>query len=280
MTILAQHWLERRRTSQIDFWVSTRLGVPIDLPGQDIPDLDTLAERFVFADDLAMLGADLNESGQLPTHIVYETVRMPCPCVWLEWKVEDFVKGMRVGVLLEKHPHAETVTWAVIASLKDSPAELLSTGRIDALPFPKGERPSISVAWTAMNGYQPQQDAACYVAEALVGMFLVQQPKIFEEELYSADAKLQRARAKRQKPPLIEYRKIHLKIGSVSKRSLDRPSGGGSGEAVGKRRYHRVLGHFRIYGRGTAAARPVWIEPHFRGDPALGVLIREREVSR
>lgn len=27
MTILAQHWLENRRPSKIDFWISTRLGV-------------------------------------------------------------------------------------------------------------------------------------------------------------------------------------------------------------------------------------------------------------
>jgi len=39
------------------------------------------------------------------------------------------------------------------------------------------------------------------------------------------------------------------------------------------------MGHFRHY-INTDNPRTIWIEPHYRGDPSLGVTFTERDVMR
>lgn len=123
------------------------------------------------------------------------------------------------------------------------------------------------------------------VAEVLFGIFLLTQPKVYSDEPVIHRPQLVKHRAKHGKPPLLEYRRLRLHIGQTVKRQEARrrtlgPSiGTESDEAIRHRQYHKVMGHFRHY-LHAKPPRTVWIEPHYRGDPKLGVRFNERHVTR
>jgi hypothetical protein len=77
---------------------------------------------------------------------------------------------------------------------------------------------------------------------------------------------------------------VHVHIGKgrkvYTRPSVDTARTTTESEAdIQHRRYHKVMGHFRHYMKHDPAYT-VWIEPHYRGDPSLGVTFIEREVTR
>lgn len=133
-------------------------------------------------------------------------------------------------------------------------------------------------------------NSLCWVITELVfGIFLITQPRVYDMEHHVPSAKLQKARKRSGKRPLLEYKRITLRIGkTATKHYVVRPGTGEridtsqdteSDAAIQHRRYHKVMGHFRHYLKGSNP-HTVWIEPHYRGDPALGVTFTERDVMR
>lgn len=294
MTILAQTFLERRIASKYDPWILARLGLPNAAnPLLAAAQYEGAAERIVFVDALDELAIELHETGQITRTVVYETVRMPCECVWIEWTLSDRGNGpQKVGVLLDRDDTGD-IAFAVVSHSTREPSAVgvCMVGALRPLPWPmNGEDYNcIKLTWSVTGGGLSNDEraraASLIVVDALYGLFLVQQPRVIEEEAVEHGPKLQRARAKAGKHPLVEYRRVKVTIGGETRRRA-LSAAGASPHAAGddpdraRRRYHRVLGHFRIYGRGTDAPRATWIAPHFRGDPALGVLIRERDVHK
>jgi len=122
----------------------------------------------------------------------------------------------------------------------------------------------------------------------IFGIFLVTQPRVYSDEQIRWKASHRAARVARNKPPLLEYRRIRLHICKPRKHYGERPtatitsrsfSDTDSIEAVQHRRYHKVMGHFRHY-INHDPPHTTWIEPHYRGDPSLGVTFTERDVTR
>ena len=88
--------------------------------------------------------------------------------------------------------------------------------------------------------------------------------EVAEKETVRADAKLNRAREKRGKPPLLDYHVIRL---SRRERAAPLPRDDDGERKHRSPRLHFVRGHWRHYD-----SHKTWIKWHLRGDPDLGFI--------
>jgi hypothetical protein len=123
------------------------------------------------------------------------------------------------------------------------------------------------------------------LCELIFGIFLVTHPKVYSVEEVKYKPSHKRARILKGKPPLLEYRRIRMHIGKGKKVYSNRPAIDTrttdieDAASVQHRRYHKVMGHFRHYLKHDPP-HTTWIEPHYRGDPAIGVTFTERDVMK
>ncbi len=315
MTTLAQTFLENRDgvETQWDFWLKMKLGIvdPSIVPDyhkHEIPPagetpIDLTAQRFVFNECLDDLYSLSTEQLKLTTQLLLESVHLPHKSTWIEWtaaKTPRFKQSLKIGVLFDTreddavqkaptgHFTKSKVAIAMVAG-DGGRAGCYHVGAIDDLPFPVGRTHAVKLGWTADAPYdgtpaqkrQSQEDDFVYVVVvALFGLFLLQQPKIVNVKDVIWDGKLQKARLKKNKLPLLEYQKVNVLIGKPETRY--RNSGRSSNEksdGVSHRKYHFVDGHFRTFHRGTEKQRVTWVDTYPRGDPKLGVIFKERHIK-
>ena len=85
----------------------------------------------------------------------------------------------------------------------------------------------------------------------------------------------QRRAAKRAKKPcLISHNQVTLTFPKP-----DRPESGESHAEHSLRRHHAVIGHFRALTKGREEPKLTWVQPHFRGDPRMGVVVNTRTIN-
>jgi len=310
--MLAQDWLYGHRVATpYDARVERHLKLPTEFnKHSSLAVLNLLAERIVFTDDVPSLLYDMNDNRQLTFEGVLGSAKLPYDCFWIEYNTmigmgtdEPDLDHCSYGALIQRIGSIG-VRMYIIIGLKWNDADMISTLAyvVDFDKWPPIE-PSVkhggrmaltfSVAY-AFNyerimrgkGTAATADLGSVVNELIFGIFLVTQPKVYSDEQVKWKASHKRARIERNKPPLLEYRKIRLHICKPSKHYTTRPTGIGgdsvdteSAAAVQHRRYHKVMGHFRHY-VNHEPPHTVWIEPHYRGDPALGVTFTERDVTR
>jgi len=270
MTILAQLWLQEHKPTSFDFWLEDKLRLPETV--KDIVGVHRVAERVVFSDTISDVLADMLDAGQIDIKTILTTTRMPAAAIWVEWPEG----ALRVGALFDCAPNGRIAVIVVAGGERQTPG-IIFAGTLDALPM-EAQSPAIHLGYVA-----PKISAEyfeCALVEALCGLFFLEQPRLISSEPVSWGAKLQRAREKRGTIPLLEYRRITIKIWAEKKAG----HGGaaialGSTVAGGRRPYHQVTGHFRVIRRETPDVRAIWIDPFFRGDPAVGVLLRERTLA-
>jgi len=312
--MLAQDWLygDRVRT-QLDARVERHLKLPTEFNKHStIAVLNTLAERIVFTDDVPTILYDMHDNRQLSFDGMLSSVKLPYDCFWIEYNTmvgmgdgSDGLENSSYGALIQRIG-TEAVRMYVIIGLKWSNSPMLSTLAyvIEFNTWPPivksakhGDRKVLTFEVVYAFNYdtlvvnkhrQTVSDLGSVVNELLFGIFLVTQPRVYSDETIKWKASHKRARVARNKPPLLEYRRIRLHIAKPRRHYEQRPAiehthsdtgGTESPEAVQHRRYHKVMGHFRHY-INHEPPHTVWIEPHYRGDPSLGVTFTERDVSR
>lgn len=97
-------------------------------------------------------------------------------------------------------------------------------------------------------------------------------------DIHEPSAALQRARARRGKPPLVTYRTLRVTLPHSRRSETPNPCVRGEGVALHLRR-----GHFKTYGE----ARPLlgrhtgtyWWQPSVRGDATRGVVVKDYELA-
>lgn len=319
--MLAQSWLYgRRMTSPHDHVVVKHLKLPDQFnPHSSVAVLNTLAERIVFTDDVPSLLYEMHDNHQLTYEGMLTSAKLPFDNFWIEYKsvlgIGDVyeVKRAEYGALVVRMPNGNVRFYVIIGT------DFHDLGSISSLAYvidfdhwpPRmvsgvaKDRPQIKalqfwVVYAHNRKYIESEDEDAkntlggIVTELIFGIFLVTQPKVYSDEKVEWQPRKQAARRKHGKPPLLEYRRIRLRIckpmkrynaserATASTRGIYMPSNEPdteSSDAVQHRRYHKVMGHFRHYNRHDPAYS-VWIEPHYRGDPALGITFTERDVTR
>ena len=312
--MLAQQWLYGDRVSSpYDGYLQSRLELPDKFnPHSTVAILNKLAERIVFTDDVPTILYDMYENKQLTFAGMLSSARLPYDCFWIEYnsvtglgEAADEISHASYGALVQRI-NADQVRMIIVTGLHyhnaDGPISTITHVIVfDEWPptldlKEHGKTLAFSVAYSFNNerirsgAKSALQDLGAIVIELIFGIFLVTQPRCYTDEQVKWKSSHAAKRAKANKPPLLEYRKIRLHICKPRKHYEHRPASGRSADytalrdieddaSIQHRRYHKVMGHFRHYVR-TNPPRSVWIEAHYRGDPKLGVTFTERDVTR
>jgi len=309
--MLAQSWLYGERTkSEVDHMVERHLKLPTKFDKHSsLAVLNLLAERIVFTDDVPTILYEMNDNKQITFDGMLTSARLPYDCFWMEYTTnigivdDDEIDYAMYGALIQRIGTEEVRMYIIIGIKFADVSDVLSTVAyvidfphwppvVSSTKYNNSKALSFEVRY-AFN-YARLQDAkltralvelGSIVNELIFGIFLLTQPRVYTDEPVRWKSSHKKARATRNKPPLLEYRRIRLHICKPRKHYTQRPaitsgiSDTDSDAAVQHRRYHKVMGHFRHY-INHDPPHTTWIEPHYRGDPALGVTFTERDVSR
>jgi hypothetical protein len=260
----------------------------------DPNDKSTLyAERFVFQDDVPSVVSGFEEQGALHWPEARKTLHHPAHIYWVEWKHKYEDNIVTIGVMVDtvlmrwRYPDSP-VLMVFCASVSGGRAEPFCAMLTQDMPI---EFPCwIKVPWLSLNGLDGQPETQEDLNEAqslfydfMYTLFMIVTPRVTEVVEVSHSPKLQKARAKSRKFPLLEYKKCQLQIGHSGVRYRTRSDVArlpGETEAEHHKRLHQVIGHFRTYTKGREQPRISWVPPHWRGDAKLGILVHERTVSK
>lgn len=297
--VLANEWFSSKRFSdrpKVEARISAMLNPNTNLQLQ--------AQRIVFDTDLGVLLYNLYNNKQLGLNAVLhnlETKPLPAQRLWVEWPDAETSEHVRFGVLLEANFDARLLIpddpHFVPQRQRPSDAALSNSWRFDIVMGHSSECMALLTGIITRGMLEPfdmlltsfhrqifdSADAISNVADFAFkrfafALFLLSQPKVYSATVVTHHPKLQRSRIKNGKMPLLEYRRVKVLIGETVKRYQHTSNENDPVQTDGiiHRRYHHVLGHFRHY----EGQRPhtTWIEPYYRGDPKIGVLIKEHDI--
>ena len=299
MTTIAQRFLDNRIESPFDARVASALTLSIDLT--------KVAERVVFEEPLYSVFCEMIREGQLTPEMVARSVKRTSDLMWIEWAKDTDLTAqdaqVSFGVLLTRNA-GDKLSWRFTVvgilseqRLSEKPSVMLvfdadeppyfeiSKGFPIVLKWILGEGVGVSGLNLPQHLEKWRTIAQIVFSTCLFGLFLLQQPKIITTMPVVYGPKLQKKRLESKKKPLIEHHRVHMRFGVLGSHVgvIAKHGAGHSNPALlatGRRKYHRVLGHFRMYGRDTPLERVVWIEQYFRGDVALGVLFHEKHLKQ
>lgn len=276
-----------------------------------VPILRQKAERFSFIQEPAMIVDNLVESGSLKGDVMRETAKLPVPCSWIEWPIDE--PNTRYGILTvpgtldfnEEQSRkfkmtignpdaidANQTTFFVAAASTDEyccPFGLLSLRSMEL--FARDRKHTPYCHWMIDGVSKERMEQALYLwFDYIDALFLLNTPRVSEIKQHKASDKLQRARIRSGKRPFLEYRQVNVVIGVASPtyrnaRTQTAPLVREPGESDDtferrRRKLHRVIPHFRTYRRDDGTARKVVpIDEQWRGDPKLGIIIHDRRVK-
>lgn len=251
----------------------------------DIRQIRHKAERFVFEEDPSVALFDMVNDKQVDLRTVYKTARLPAPVVWIEFVPERGNEdAARWGVLIVDRKDR----WELIATMEGlthgvgSPYMLAA---MEALPT-DAEGIAGELAWFCsanMTEAERMEEFRACIIDVMSALFFLTVPRICEIKETSAGARLQRAREKKGKPPIVEMKKVKLSVGIGRTRYKNTGGGHSPDHARGtgdfKKRLHPVIGHLRVYTKRQKGEPLVsWVPHHYRGNAELGVVMHERDV--
>jgi hypothetical protein len=236
--MLAQAWLygERART-RYDKVLEAHLTIPDKFnPFSSVAVLNNIAERIVFTDDVPTLLYSLWDNKQLSFHSMINSAKLPYDCFWIEYSTkmgvvpDDDIKRGMYGALIKRTGNTQdgAVKMYIVAGIEDSnkfASTIAYVCNFDRWPplvnserFKGRSALQFDVEY-AFNIRENMRDYAgaidelgSIVSELIFGIFLVTQPKIYKEERVEWHPKKQAARKKSNKPPLLEYRRIRMRV--------------------------------------------------------------------
>ena len=309
MTTLAQHFLDGTRVKRSPHDGQVLSGLTLEYTTAN--DYAKMADRVVFAEELLEVYHEMVDNEQIEPAMIFRNVKLPSDKLWIEWNVvsrKDVAPdgGMQVGALFEMTTREELPLDMIVMcrSINTGGMGVVAKYKIDPPPYMdslNGMR--FKMTWSDRDGMftdsrgentfgisdpnDPRwgQLMSTFIKGAFFGLFLLQQPRVTDTTEVKHAEKIQQKRRKKGKRPLVEYKRVTLKVGIIAGRAgvlrRDRSDAiAGDGAGGGKKKYHHVLGHFRCYHRDTPEENVIWIAPHYRGDPSLGVILREKHLVK
>jgi hypothetical protein len=243
--------------------------------------------------------------GNLTDDAVFANAHMPVDLAWVEWtSVRELVgthssTKVPFAVLLDAHSglnHALDATMGI-----PSPADKSIYGVLYARNVSQAVLPVM--VFTVLGGFDGQEMAEvvwCWqdaeiepsrrihsvemqrsmLMEIAELLFLLNTPRVSETKTHPISARLQRARLRRRKLPLLEFKRVKVLLGAPTIRYPKGTNIPGETREERHRRLHQVTGHFRHYLQGRDKPHVAWVPSHWRGDAQLGVVMHDRRIVK
>ena len=246
------------------------------------------ADRYVFTEYLYEVLWEMVKNEQITMTMLVQHAQFPNKPTWIEFKNESHGRQLVSGSLIVPQSidsRLKIYNVMMPTDIKNTPIVMF---KVLQDWKPRGDdNYHMSLLYPSGGAeHEVDQWLQAHTRTMLFALFLVQQPRIVIQEDVKHDLKLQKSRAKSGKAPLLDYQRVYLKfgvlgsqVGIITKRA-DASFPKDVTEATATKRYHHVIGHFRVYHRGTDHEIVSWIEPHWRGDASKGVLIKEHVISK
>lgn len=261
--------------------------------GNDPGCAKSYAEQFVFDEDVGPIMQAIVGSEQVSRGTLLDMARLPSSSTWIEWPVLTEFPGTKLGVLMVQDVIVggsvpQTGLFFVMRTGKTEHHHVGCFGCV-GMQFPITNDSVMSVAfWKDFVGgdcatvpEEVMKDVRAFAWDAVEALFLIMTPRVCEVREAACSAKANRRRAASGKLPLVEYKRMILKVGVGTPRYA---SHGGPAPLVKDtvayhKRLHRVIGHFRTYRAGRQAPLVSFVPEHWRGDVELGVVLKTRHVK-
>lgn len=237
------------------------------------------AERFAFEVDPTSIVGPLVKSGSVTVEAIFSSLIVPCLPCWIEMPITfDTGRRGRVGYMLEEFASGRVLV-TYVSDDEDRQPWLCAVVSLDRMPW----RPAQEAVVHGICVYKKREDLEremkMIIRDVVDALFLLSVPRVCELRESAHAPKLQRARVRRGKLPLLEIKRVTVLIGEAAPRYAREPGAGGSDGEKERRRYHRVVNFLRTYRKGRDEPRVAFVPGHWRGDPARGVVIRERRIK-
>jgi hypothetical protein len=234
------------------------------------------AERFVFDFDPAIAMYDLLDRKAVTAEQIKLMVRLPSPVMWIESMYEDISYGMLVDST-ELFTHM-----VVICETSKFPPRLMVEASLREFKIHVTDQQEMRyrINWAHKPGADPLIKSLAL--PFLVGaLFHLNIPKMIEVRKSQGKPHHRAASPGRINPGVIEFKQVFLKPGLKNIRYESQRQKGET-EIQYRKRLHHVVGHCRTmtHYRDKQFAKPIvaWIEPHWRGDANLGVVLHETHI--
>lgn len=229
------------------------------------------AQRFVLSPLVKATADDLASPRVLDAS--RDHLFLPAERVWIEWHQDSTIMpgAGRMGVLLEAahtfRPELDyTLTMGRASIFLPAPRDAAVPFRnlMGMFDFPQE---GAALRFKDVVGIQglDEEVAGAWLCAVLC---LINTPRIAEVRPHD-HSKLNKARTRARKPPLLDWGEVHIKV------DLGAPGRGDQTSPTELRALHHVRAHLRI-----RMGRVELVRPHVRGDPSAGIRLHRHVVSR
>lgn len=274
--VISTHSQENKlRLQNVAAWIGRRLA---PAPGASVLEMRVLAERYVFEGSPLAAVAELQRLGDMSYELVLEAVGLVSNPSWIEMQITyESGRNARLGCMVEEHGGRLYVAYVVQdREIYNGRPIVLGALSAPALPWREGDKiPTDVISWTTERD-PSETEVGTYLFDVTDALFLLCTPKVSEIRQVQHHRKLQAARERRGKSPLLEYKHVRLVIGQGQPQYRGAREGAGVSEI--HHRMHRVEGHVRVYRKGRERPLVAFVPEHWRGNPELGILLHEKTV--
>jgi len=228
-------------------------------------DAKAFAERFVFDETIIASTASILKDDE-SISVAKQHARLPAPVCWFEWSDE----GDTLGVLLTEVDRE--VSFTLFMENQHYGVIPVMTG---SLPWPSGEPYRYNILHCKDICGENNEGYAIYISSTLFAFCaLLNISGCTHSKRFDWGDKFQRARKRRGKFPLLSFNQVTVALPKVTERKQDVKCDEGHGV-----RRHRVVGYLRISRHGDPEGHFIWVASHWRGDAALGLVLKQRNVT-
>jgi len=222
-----------------------------------------------------------------------KNIQLPSDPIWIEYPILTPVERTKIGVYIAscdvemKYEDGTIAKKAEMLSISfvmcnDAVCHTFGVLAVDMPPYASQESfEMLTLGWPRTDGLDSEDTITAYVRDALDCLFVLSIPKVCEIKKTVHSHKLQKARARRGKRPLIEFKQVTIMI---DKPRIKYEPNSNSTLSVGDRfrespAYHAVEGHFRTYHREQTDEFIRWVPKFWRGDIQKGIILKERHIK-
>ena len=225
------------------------------------------AHAFVMTEDAQRAAAHLIATSKTATPIT-DQFRLPYPVCWVEGTVENGKVGFYLDGRFDPPPRAMLL---ICISRRQNEMGIKAMGAFepDTLRFSEGGR-TIAISCSPIDemhnaGINAREVLNSAIINAMSAIAIINSPAVSSTE--SSDlVRLNRQRAKRGKPPLLDHHIVHIRPAVARQLRTEMAA---DDEAEG-RRLHWRRGHFKARKTGL-----FWWSPHLAGRKELGMVEKD-----